>query len=125
MARRHDRQHPWPRQPGPGIGQDCGASLGGEAAAAGFGQQGIAEVDLGYALLPEACGSGFATEAGAAVLADAWTRLARPRVLAIVTPGHRDSLRVLDKLGFRDDGALRAGPDAEPLLRLAVDAPRR
>ncbi|MGH8026864.1 MAG: GNAT family N-acetyltransferase, partial [Pseudoxanthomonas sp.] len=46
----------------------------------------LEDVDLGYALLPEFCGNGYAAEAGAAVLADARARLGLRRIVAIVDP---------------------------------------
>lgn len=57
----------------------------------------LPQPDLGYALLPEHCGRGYAVEAGAAVLEAA----ARPRVLATVLHANVPSIRVLGKLGFR------------------------
>jgi len=80
---------------------------------------GLPAADLGYALLPEAMGRGLASEACAAVLADAGERLALDEVLAIVSPGNAGSLRVLAKLGFIARGEVRLGADCEPVCLLA------
>ena len=56
--------------------------------------------DLGSALLPEARGKGYATEAARAVLDHARDVLRLPRVLALVNPTNTASLTVMDRLGF-------------------------
>lgn len=61
--------------------------------------------DLGFALLPEHCGQGFATEAARAVLKHAQVELRIERLFAIVRSGNQRSVRLLGQLGFR-----RAGP---------------
>ena len=58
------------------------------------------DVDLGYAFLPRFRGQGFATEAAAATLEHARRVLGIERVAAIVSPGNRDSIRVLERLGM-------------------------
>ena len=83
----------------------------------------LADIDIGYAFLPTAFRQGYAAEACAAVLADAWTRLALCRVVAIVSVGNAASVRVLDKLGFRDEGFVQLTADAERLRLFAIEAP--
>lgn len=70
----------------------------------------LPEVDVGYALLPEYCGQGYAREAVAATLAFAQRR-AMGRVLAVVSPGNEPSIRLLEKLGFCREGRVRLAPD--------------
>lgn len=84
----------------------------------------LADIDIGYALLPTAFRQGFAAEACTAVLHDGWTRLALRRIVAIVSVGNSASMRVLDKLGFRDEGFVRLTADAERLRLFALDAPQ-
>ena len=83
----------------------------------------LADIDIGYAFLPAAFRQGYAAEACAVVLADAWTRLALCRVVAIVSVGNAASMRVLDKLGFRDEGFVQLTADAERLRLFAINAP--
>jgi RimJ/RimL family protein N-acetyltransferase len=59
------------------------------------------EIELGYRYVRSAWGKGYATEAGRAVLSEAWERLGIGRVLAMARPQNRASLRVLEKLGFQ------------------------
>ncbi|WP_241153792.1 GNAT family N-acetyltransferase [Nocardioides pantholopis] len=61
---------------------------------------GMAEVEVGYGLVAEARGWGFATEALGALLAG--TDAVGVRVRASVDPENRPSIRVLAKSGFTD-----------------------
>jgi RimJ/RimL family protein N-acetyltransferase len=61
---------------------------------------GVPEVEVGYGLVDEAHGWGFATEALAAVLVE--TDRAGVRVRASVEPENKASIRVLAKCGFTD-----------------------
>ncbi|MCG9755501.1 GNAT family N-acetyltransferase [Shewanella insulae] len=72
-------------------------------------------IDLGYALLPDYLGKGYAVEACRAVLAHAKT-LAIGLLLAIVNEGNGPSRALLEKLGFVCDGPIPWGEDGEVLL---------
>ena len=74
--------------------------------------------DLGFAFLPEARGAGYAIEAAGATLAFAKRRFGVTRMLAIVTPSNGASLRLLAKLGFRDEGAHQVGTEELRLLAM-------
>jgi [ribosomal protein S5]-alanine N-acetyltransferase len=60
----------------------------------------LEHADIGYALLPEYGGKGYALEAAAAVLEYANNTLQLDPVLAIVTPGNTGSVKLLEKLHF-------------------------
>jgi RimJ/RimL family protein N-acetyltransferase len=62
--------------------------------------------DLGYAFLPEHVGKGYAFEAGAAVLEHGRRDLGMERCLAIVNPGNRRSIGLLERLGFGRRGLI-------------------
>lgn len=83
--------------------------------------------DLGYALLPEWEGQGLARAAAGRVLVDAHARLGIREVLAVVKPGNTRSIRLLEALGFKEDGwvALYPGePDNHRFrVRLPVGSP--
>jgi ribosomal-protein-alanine N-acetyltransferase len=64
----------------------------------------LSSPDLGFALLPEHCGHGYATEAARAVLKHAHVELGIERLYAIVRPGNQRSVRLLEQLGFRRTG---------------------
>lgn len=57
--------------------------------------------DMGFAFLPAHRGLGYAVESASAVMGYARGALALGRLLAIVSPGNRDSIRLLEKLGMR------------------------
>lgn len=76
------------------------------------------DVDVGYALLPEFCGQGYAAEAAAAAVAHARDALGLRRVVAVVNPDNARSLRLLEKLGFRYERMVRLTPDAPEIQLL-------
>ena len=78
-------------------------------------REGLEDADIGYAFVPEFWGEGFAAEAGAATLALAREYFGLDRVVAIVNPGNARSVRVLERLGFADEGWVRLKEDGEPL----------
>lgn len=71
--------------------------------------------DLGFALLDEHAGRGYALEAAMALMRHARDVLEIPRVLAITTPDNERSGRLLQKLGFRLEDAAHATPTGEQL----------
>jgi RimJ/RimL family protein N-acetyltransferase len=76
--------------------------------------------DLGYWIAPEVQGRGYATEAAAAMLADAFARGAETLAAGHLV-GNDRSARVLARLGFRETGRDRVavpstGEDADQIL---------
>ena len=84
----------------------------------------LPEPDLGFALLPQYWRLGYAHEAAAAVLSDAWHRLQLSRILAITSQDNVASERLLGKLGFRYERMLQLDADKETLKLFAVSTPR-
>ena len=84
----------------------------------------LADVDLGYALLAEAAGFGYAREAARATLDVATTRLGLTRLAAIVSADNAPSIRLLQDLGFAYEKVVRLPPeDTEiPLYAWNADA---
>jgi len=62
------------------------------------------EVEVGYALVPAARGSGLATEATGLLVTWACEQPGVRRVSARVSPANAPSRRVLERLGFARDG---------------------
>lgn len=58
------------------------------------------DVDLGYALLSEYAGSGYAEEAAKAVLQNANKVHGLKRIIAVTSPINSRSIQLLEKLGF-------------------------
>lgn len=82
----------------------------------------LPDPDLGYALLPEFCGQGYAVEAARAVLAEARTKLGIDRILAITDPRNTGSIRLLEKLDFRFEKMVQLAPQAIELKLFASTA---
>ena len=62
------------------------------------------EIELGYRLLPEAWGYGYATEGASALLDYGFEVLGLFRIIGLTHPGNTASQRVLRKAGMRDAG---------------------
>lgn len=71
--------------------------------------------DIGFALLPEYCGRGLASEAAAAVLAHARDDLALDVITAIVSPENASSISLIRKLGLDFSGMITMPGDAEEI----------
>jgi RimJ/RimL family protein N-acetyltransferase len=84
----------------------------------------LPDIDLGFAFLPAYRGNGYAFEAAQAAIGFAWERLGLQRVVAITAPDNDDSVRLLERLGFRFERMLRLSDDA-PAVRLYAAQPVR
>ena len=80
-------------------------------------------VDLGYALLPEHAGQGYAHEAASLCLTLARERFGMRRVLAIVNADNPRSIGLLRRLGFVDTGPIRLPEESRAVRRYARDLP--
>jgi len=68
-------------------------------------------IEVGYSILPQYQGRGYATEAVSGLLSWAFAHAEVSRVIAETLPNNERSIRLLEKLGF-----LRAGQGSEPGL---------
>ena len=84
----------------------------------------LASPDLGYALLPEHWGKGYALEAAAAVMSFGRKTLGMSRIFAITNPDNVRSIGVLEKLGFRFVKTMPLNDD-EAEVNLFVSEPAR
>lgn len=84
-------------------------------------REALADVDLGYALLPEHWSRGYAFEAASAVMAYARERLGLRRLAAITDADNLASIRLLEKAGFRYEGLVRLSDDAPELKLFASE----
>jgi RimJ/RimL family protein N-acetyltransferase len=78
-------------------------------------RDGLEDVDIGYALLPQYWSKGYATEAAAAVLDYGRNILKLDRILAIVTPDNDRSIHVLEKIGLKFERTMRWPQDGSEL----------
>jgi RimJ/RimL family protein N-acetyltransferase len=81
----------------------------------------LPDPDIGFALLEDQWGKGYAWEAASAVLQLAQDRLGIKRLLAITTPANDRSGRLLFKLGFVRQGPIRMQASEELLILYSVD----
>lgn len=86
-----------------------------------FLREGLEDPDIGFALLPEYRGGGYAREAAEAVVAEARSVLRLARLTAIVAAENTDSVRLIEKLGLRFDRPLRLKGDDRDACLYAVD----
>lgn len=63
-------------------------------------RESLADVDIGFAFLPEFCGHGYAHEAALAVMTHAKRDFSMRRLVAITAPGNERSIRLLRRLGM-------------------------
>jgi ribosomal-protein-alanine N-acetyltransferase len=75
--------------------------------------------DLGFALLPDYVGKGYASEAARALLQHAQQNLGIGRLYAITKGGNQRSISLLDRLGFRRERPCLT-PQGEQLELYAV-----
>lgn len=62
------------------------------------------DVEVGYRLMRDAWGQGFATELARAMLRRGFGELGLPRIIGVTHPENLASQRVLLKIGLRDEG---------------------
>ncbi|WP_343689411.1 GNAT family N-acetyltransferase [Chitinophaga sp.] len=75
-------------------------------------REGLEHVDVGFALLPEYTGQGYAYEATKAVLDYGYNTLHLPHIVAIARADNKHSLTLLEKLGLKFADTIRlAGID--------------
>jgi RimJ/RimL family protein N-acetyltransferase len=77
-------------------------------------RDGLDDVDVGYAFLPQYWSKGYASESVSAVLAYARNTLGIHRILGITTPDNISSIRVLEKAGLEFERMIKlAGDESE------------
>lgn len=72
--------------------------------------------DIGFAFLPQFNGQGYAFEAAAATLAYAKEQLNIPVISAITLPDNKQSIKLLEKLGFKYIETIYLNGEKENLL---------
>jgi RimJ/RimL family protein N-acetyltransferase len=82
----------------------------------------LPDVDVGFALLPQFAGKGYAAEAATAVMAHAREQFGLLRVVAITNPDNRASIGVLEKIGLRFERLIRPVADGDELALYAWNA---
>ncbi len=81
----------------------------------------LADVDIGFAFLPQYGSKGYAFESASAVLVYARNTLAIKRIAGITTPDNQASIHVLEKLGFKFEKMVKLSEDDTQLKLFALD----
>lgn len=84
-------------------------------------REGLDDVDLGFAYLPQYRAQGYAYEAAAAVLAYGRREFGLKRIVAITSLDNERSIQLLEKLGFVFEKIIRLANDGEDLKLFAVE----
>lgn len=79
----------------------------------------LPDVDIGYALLPEYTGRGYAFEIASATLAYGIEQLKLPRVLGVVNEQNSRSVALLQKMGFIFQQNISLTPEEPELMLFA------
>ncbi len=85
-----------------------------------FKRPSLNHADIGFALLPEFGGQGYAFEAASAVMQFAIDVLRMPQIWAITLPGNDRSAKLLEKLGLQFQKMVRLDNDKEDLMLFAT-----
>jgi RimJ/RimL family protein N-acetyltransferase len=84
-------------------------------------RDGLDDVDIGYAFLPQYWAQGYASESVSAVLAHARNTLGIRRILGITTPDNTGSIRVLEKAGLKFERMVKLPGDETELKLFALE----
>jgi RimJ/RimL family protein N-acetyltransferase len=90
-----------------------------------FHRDGLDDIDIGFALLPDWCRRGLARGAADAVMAEARDRVGLRRLTAIVAADNAASLALIRKLGFRYEKMLRVPGDEHEVCLYGLDWPAK
>lgn len=80
----------------------------------------LEHADIGFAFLPEYSGYGYAYESASAVLKYAGDILGLKKLVAIVSPGNQNSIRLLGKLGMRREKDIQWPGEELPLFQFST-----
>ncbi len=84
----------------------------------------LADVDIGFAFLPEFCGAGYAFEAAAATLDYAHASAGLRKVVAITAPDNHRSIRLLQKLGMTFERTIALSESSAPVKLFGLEFQR-
>jgi RimJ/RimL family protein N-acetyltransferase len=85
-------------------------------------REGLDDVDLGFAFLPQYRAQGYAYEAASATLAYGRQTFGLKRIVAITSLDNDRSIQLLGKLGFVFEKLIRLSDDGEELKLFAAEA---
>lgn len=86
-------------------------------------REGLDDVDIGFAYLPQYRAQGYAFEAASATLAYGQQTFGLKRIVAITSLDNERSIQLLEKLGFAFEQLIRLSDDGEELNLFAAASP--
>lgn len=86
-----------------------------------YDREGLDGVDIGFALLPEYMGQGYAWEAARCLKDSAAAMFGLQRLLGVTRPDNQASQRLLERLGMQRSGVIQLSPDDSPLWLYVLD----
>ncbi len=81
----------------------------------------LEDVDIGYALLPEFWSQGYALESASAVISYASEKLGLKRVVAVTNSDNNNSIRLLEKMGFKYEQMVRLSERDQEIMLFAAE----
>ena len=79
------------------------------------------DIDIGFALLPQYWGHGYAHESAAAVLKYARTEFGLKRIVATTRPDNHGSAKLLEKLGLQFEQTINHPDDGRELKLFTIE----
>jgi len=83
-------------------------------------REGLDDVDLGFAFMPQFRGRGYGGESARAVLAHGWSAFGLERIVAITSPDNQASIALLERIGFRYERVVHLRDDEDDPVKLFV-----
>lgn len=103
----------------------CSLSLKSDGSKIGicglFRRDNLDDPDIGFSVLPDFCGQGFASEAAFAIIDRACAEMQLDRVTAIVSPKNVASIGLIEKLGLRFERMITMPGDDEEICLYGRD----
>ncbi|MEP7165898.1 MAG: GNAT family N-acetyltransferase [Ferruginibacter sp.] len=85
-------------------------------------REALENVDIGFALLPEYAGRGYAYEIAAATMAYAKDKLGLKEIVAITSEDNKHSISLLNKIGLGFEKMVRLSEDEKSLMLFTQNA---
>ena len=85
-------------------------------------RDGLDDIDIGFAFLPQYGGIGYAEEAAAAVMEHGKRAFALKRIVGITSHDNESSIKLLEKIGLKFERMVRLSRDDEEVMLFAWNA---
>ncbi len=85
-------------------------------------RDGLDDVDIGFAFLPQFTGMGYATEAATATMAYGKNTFGLKRIVGITSRDNVTSIKLLEKIGLKFEAMVKMPKDEDEVMLFAWDA---